>query len=251
MRRGAARAWIVAVVLALPGVAHGETFAVVPMVGRQLTVVTADRKTGSNLDHNQYQYLPIGDEVFADAVDAAVSKVVRSRRAEDRTMVVRLGLDASPEELASPELVTKVIAAVAPKAVEAGVTRLVVVAPYRAAPMLDVDDGHLGTGNAAGIGLYVNRFQPMSYVGAAASDYGFLGVFANVRVLVVDARSSAVVAEDVARTGSVFPAVDAPDHEPVNALTPARKIESLKAMLTQAIDNVLPGVMDRASQQKP
>jgi hypothetical protein len=251
MSRSFARAWVLVAVLALPASAQCETFGVVPMVGRQLTFVTADRRTGSNLDRNQYQYLPLGDEVFADAIDATVSKVVRSRHADDRTILVRLGLAASPEELASPELVTKVIAAVAPKAVETGVTRLVVVAPYRAAPMLDVDDGHLGTGSAAGIGLYVSRFQRMGYVGAAASEYGFLGVFANVRVLVVDARSGTVVAEEVARTGTVFPAVDAPDHDPVNALSPAKKIDYLKALLGEAIEKVLPALMDKASQAKP
>lgn len=251
MRRAAAQLWLLVAALASPAVASCETFAVVPMVGRQLTVVTADRKTGSNLNRNQYQYLPLGDEVFADTIDAAVSKVLRSRRPDDRTILVRLGLDASPEELASPEFVTKVIAAVAPKAVESGVTRLVVVAPYRAAPMLDVDHGHIGTASAVGIGLYVDRFQRIGNVGSAESDSGFLGVFANVRVLVVDARSSAVVAADVARTGTLFGAVDAPDHDPFNALTSTKKVEWLRAMLTQAIENVLPGLIDKASQQKP
>ena len=246
MTRGVALACVLAAALALPAFARCETFAVVPMVGRQLTFVTADRRTGSNLDRNQYQYVPIGDGAFDDAVDAAVSRVMRSRRADDRTILVRLAVDASPEEIASPDLFTKVVAAVAPKAVEAGVTRLVVVAPYRATPMLEVKHGHLGTGSAAGIGIYVNRFQGMRAEGEAQGADGFLGLFANVRVLVVDARSSAVIAENVARTGTVFGAADAPDGDPFNALSAADKINHLKAVLAEAIEGILPALMDKA-----
>jgi hypothetical protein len=251
MRRPAAREWLLAAALAWPAAAQCETYAVVPLVGRQLTVVTAERTTATNVDRNHYGYVPIADAVFDDTVNATVAKIVRARRADDATMLVRLGLEASPEELASPELVTKVIAAVAPKAVAAGAARLVIVAPYRAAPMLILDNGHVGTGNVAGIGLYVNHFLRTRNSEGAEGEYGFLGLFANVRVLVVDAGSSAVLAEDVARSGTALSAVRAADGNPLNVLTSAERVRYLQTLLAKSVTDILPALLQRAEPGKP
>ena len=245
MRR-AARHWVLVAALGLPAAAQCETYAVVPLVGRQLTLVFADRPTANNLDRNQYQYVPVAEPVFDDAVHATVDRLVRARRATDATLIVRVATDAAPEEAATREHVTKIINAVAPKAVDAGAMRLVVVAPYRAAPMLALEQGHVGTGTVGGIGLYSNRFQGGHLADAAAIDRGFLGVFANVRVLVVDARTAAVLAEDVARTGVAYGAAGAKDDNPLNALTSQQKVEQLQDLLAKAIGAILPRLMEKA-----
>jgi hypothetical protein len=82
--------------------------------------------------------------------------------------------------------------------------------------------------------------------GANGTDYGYLGIFSNVRVALVDAQSRAVLAEDIATIGETHAASRAPDRNPMNALTSAEKVTRLGTLLGSAIAKVLPGLLAKS-----
>jgi len=241
-----ARIAVLAGSLVLPAAVSCATFAVVPLVGRHLMVVTADATTATRVDRNDYRYVGVPDDAFDKVVRAGVELAVRARRPADSTLAVTANWTPGPNGDVPEDLVARTIDAVAPRALEAGATHLVIVAPYRAPPALRVDRGVIGSGHVAGIGLYVNRFQRMRDVGTTDSEHGYLGLFANLRVAIVDARSRAIIAEETTATGFVYGAVHAADGDPMNALTTAQKIAGLQDLLQQALAATLPGLLAKA-----
>ena len=83
MSGGAGHACALAAFALLPAAAQAVTYAVVPLIGHQLTVVNAEPVTSAAVDRNKYQTAPIGDDVFDNAIRAAVDRAVRARRADD------------------------------------------------------------------------------------------------------------------------------------------------------------------------
>jgi hypothetical protein len=242
MRHPALRAAALLLGAACSLTAYGTTFAVVPLVGRHLTMVGAQPVTSTRLDRNQYQVVPIEDETFDVVARAAVERVVRARHADDVTLLVRVSV---PVDDKGEVPVDKVISAVMPRAVEASARYLVVIVPHRATPMLADVDGHMGTGSASGIGMYVNRYQKTHIVGGEG-EYGFLGLFANFRVMVVDATTGATRGEALATVGRMYSAARAKDRDPMNALSTAEKLGGLQGLLRDEIVRVLPGLLDQA-----
>ena len=247
MRHLWARAGLLCAATAIALAAQGATFAVVPLVGRQLTLVGAQPVTSTRIDRNQYQIMPLADDTFDVAARSAVDRVIKARNAEDTTLLVRVNV--TPGENGEVP-VESVVSAVAPRALEASAKYLVMIVPYRAVPMLGTVDGHLGTGSAAGIGLYINRFQTTHIVGGE-SDSGFLGLFANFKVLIVDASTAAIRAEGIGTVGSMYSAARAKDRDPMNALTTAQKLGALQALLRNEIVRILPGLLDQAGLKAP
>jgi hypothetical protein len=243
---GLLRACLLLAAAVAPMAAQATVYAVVPLVGSQLAVVTAEPVTSTNIDRNTYQYLPFTDDVFDRAMRQAVDRAVRARRPEDSTLLVQASLPTTGESPLPDDLATHVIEAVGPKAMAAGAERLVVIAPYRAAPMLNTEHGHIGSGRVAGIGIYVNRFERLAIAGTRQSTWGFLGLFANFRVLIVDSRTGAILAEDVGTVGTTLSAARAQDSDPMNTLTTEQKVARLQGLLRNELARLLPSLLEKA-----
>jgi hypothetical protein len=249
MRRTALAWWAAAALALLASAAGATTYAVVPLVGQQIAVVGAQPVTSTNLDRNTYEAFPLKDDVFDRAMREAVDGAVRKHREGDATVLVRVTMpptkpDDSTETLGAT--VDRVVEAVAPRAAEAGAARLVVIAPYRAEPKLETTNGHVGTGRVAGLGLYVNRFLQTRIDGEAGTSYGFLGLFANFRVLVYDAATRKLLAEDTGTAGVMIASTRAPDRDPMNALTPEQKLAGLQHLLRTELDRIMPALLAKA-----
>jgi hypothetical protein len=230
--------------------ASAARYAVVPLVGQQLTIVHAQPVTSTNLDRNRYESLPFTDDVFDRTIRSAIDQVVKARQQGDQTLLVGVSMPAAALAVDGADALAAaredIVAAVAPRAVEAGAEYLILVLPHRAPPALRTVDGNIGTGRVAGIGLYVNRFQRTSIVGQAEVANGFLGLFANFRIQVVDARSRALLAEEVGTVGYMFSASLAGDTNPLTALTSEQKIAGLRTLLHDELTRIVPGLLARA-----
>jgi hypothetical protein len=90
-------------------------------------VTAGPRSNGA--DRNRYQYFPVSEPVFDRAAFDAADRVVRGRRADDTTILVQGAPGAADDGAVADDLVSRAIDVVAAKAIAAGATRLVVVAP--------------------------------------------------------------------------------------------------------------------------
>jgi hypothetical protein len=225
-------------------------YAIVSLIGGELTVVGAQPVSSTNLDRNNYSAVPLPDGVFDRTVFNAVDRAVLARKRQDTTSMLRMPVaDARAVFVDSSDPargVAMVVAAVQPTATQAGMERLVIIAPFRAVPMMATRDGHFGTGRVAGLGLYVDRMTWMELEKSGDAYPGFLGLFANFRVLVVDVRNGAVLADDYVTTGTTYTATQSNSRDPMTAISGEEKLRVLQFLTTREIARVLPPLLVKA-----
>jgi hypothetical protein len=132
----------VAALTLAPIAALADTYAVVPLITQQLTLVAAEPVTSTNLDRNRYQIVPLKDDGLDQAIRVAVDRAIRARRSGDSMFLVRVDVPPATdnrEELGIP--LERIVEAVAPRAVEASADRLILIAGtmYSAARARDND----------------------------------------------------------------------------------------------------------------
>jgi len=225
--------------------AGAEAIAILSLVGDHLTIVSPGKQIGSHLDQNQYQVVPLADTGFDDfAVRVAHDVITKARpeaslapfRARDPALYALRDawLDADSVN------VRALIALVAENLPKDPDARLLLIAPYKGTLELKSDGAYRGSGKVAGLGFYLDSATRMTRTDTMESGIGFLGVFANFQLLLINLKTNAVEAHERIIAGTTFPAAMAPDRTPWNALSAARKSEELDAMMKREIERVLP-----------
>jgi hypothetical protein len=247
MTRAALASVSVAVALAAVSIAtsaSATTYAVISLIGRELTIVGSQPQASTHLDRNQYQTAAIADDAFDRVLLAAVERQVHARHAEDS--ILAMSVSAANVDAASDEGAAAILQAVAPHAVAAHAERIILVAPYRAPPHLQIEKGHIGAGNVSGLGLYVDRMTRLCINGTRQCADGFLGLFANFRIVVADAGTGAVLADDVVATGTTVAAARADNGNPLEALSSSQKILMLQGLVQTEVTRMLPALLAKS-----
>jgi hypothetical protein len=246
--------WIVSLAAAVAFVGatacDAAGYAIVSLIGGELTVVGAQPVGSTSLDRNSYASVAVPDAAFDRAVFDAVDRVVLARNRRDTTSLLRMPVAdarAAFVDGSNPgHAVALVVAAVRPAVVQAGLERLVIVAPYRYAPMMATRDGHVGTGRVAGLGVYVDRMTWMEREQSGDAHPGYLGLFANFRVLIVDVRNGTVLADDFATTGTTYSATQSNSRDPMTAISAEEKVRVLQWLVDREIARILPPLLVKA-----
>jgi len=246
------RAWLLLCLAfaASNGTSAADSYVIMSLVGDRVTVITSERQVGSNLDLNRQQVIAVNgrslDDFAARVADTTIEKIrpsasVTMLRANDPALYALRNswLDADAVD------VKTLISSVAPFVPPSSDARLLLVAPYRAELELKTDRGYAFTGSKiAGLGFYA---------GAGSQKYGereigaaFLGVFANFQLLLINLRTSAVEAHERVTAGETYSSSMAPDRNPINALSDAKKTEALQELMKREIERVLPGMLSSA-----
>jgi hypothetical protein len=225
------------------------TYFLVPALG-SLIAVQAAASTGSVANHNRIELLgPPGaafDGALMDAMEAMLTKIrpgsdghiVRARVSEGT-----LFLERTPED--DTESIRALKSALASQLADAPSALALIVAPFRAAPHMAIDTGTRGEGKVTGLGFYIDRMTPLRTADSAASDTGFLGIFANIRVLLVDLGTSRIFRDDTATVGTTFARARSPDGNPWNAISSEQKISVLQRMVLVEINRLIPLFFDQ------
>lgn len=251
----AARAALFAILFAAgAGPTHATSYVLMSLVGHELTFVTAGAVTGSRLDANRYERVTVEDRAFDRAALRALDDVMRMHRPDAKVTMLagtdrawagtaRLGLNPGSKEF---DALVEGIASISERA---GYDRLVLMLPVQGDLLLAAPDGsNRGSGRAAGLGVYVDRLQTMRRDGIGALrgfPGGFLGLFANFRIAIVDVRKRTVLAEAIATAGIAVSAERSPDADPANALNAAEKVRGLEVLLKSETERLLPALLAR------
>jgi hypothetical protein len=236
--------------VAWTGAAFADTYLVLSLIGDRLTVVSADRQVGSNLDRNQQSFVSVTDPALDDftarVADATIAKVrpaawVTKLRATDPSLYTLRNswLDADAIDV---KALVSLVAQLAPISPENA--RLLLIAPYRNELELKTDRDYRGSGTkVAGLGFYVDRRTRMFDADTLNSAAGFLGVFAHFQLVLINLQTSVVEAQERAVVGTTFAASRAPDKTAWNALSQQEKLKTLEFLIKSESERVLPGML--------
>jgi hypothetical protein len=216
--------------------AHAEDrrHAVLSLLSDRLTIVTRDMATGSNIDRNHREVLPLpGNMIDRDVVatlhDALAAKGVRPPvllYTTDAKIFARQAelLDASAGTASLLEAVRPVLGGV-------DATHLVLAAKYRHDARLRLDDGYVGSGLIEGLGFYVDRTYEPRRMGTIGVAPGYMSAFAYFKLALIELASGRIVKEvpvfaSESRLGS-----ESETGHPWDAMTPADKVAALERLI--------------------
>ena len=232
------------------GEAVADTYVILSLVGDHVTIVGQRGQTGSHMAVNENEVVPLPppglDDFAARVADATIAKVrpdagVVTLRASDPTVykLQESWLDANVTN------VQDLISLIKNRLPPLPDARLLLIAPYRDQPELRTGSDTRGTGKVAGLGFYIDNVTRFVSV---ESTPGFLGVFANFQLILINLQANSVDAHERVVLGTTHPAAYAKDRTPWNALTQAQKAKALESLLKRGIERSLPGML---TSQKP
>lgn len=219
---------------ALAGAACATELAVLSLAGQRLTIVIEGQQAGTHRDANGYTSYAMADtaldDLIAGVAEAAIasgrpSTQVTKLRARDRAAVA---INEGWARADSAEL-RAIVALVAREMRTGPGARVLLVLPYRTEPELASYAGYRGTGNVAGLGYYVG-WGPVN----RSVTPGFLGVFANLQLVLADVDTGGILAHERAVAGETFAATL--PASPWEALSADAKVAALAALLRREIE---------------
>ena len=232
--------------VAWTGVATADAYLILSLIGDRLTTIIEGPPTDGVGDGNQHEIARMTGTALEDFVVGAADATIRRVSPAASTTMLRA---SDPKVYASsdgwfdvtPEQVHALVSFVAKAVPPAPDQRLLLIAPYLAQPQLRTATDYRGRGSVAGLGFYVsNRFQ------AGQGSAGFLGVFANFQILLINPRTEVIERREVIVAGTAYSAARAPDGVASNALSTEQKIKALQGLVQDEIQRKLPGMLGAA-----
>ena len=250
------KTFLAAVLLALSCAASGQSPAVQPKVavlsllGDRLLVVGGQMQTGSNLNRNMKEHVPVRtDELDTAMVLAFEREALRARPKLD--VVLLRANDRSVHELQDAVLEGKrdqreLLAAIAPLARRAGATHLVLFTKSRSEAKIQVADGSIGSGYIDGLGFYVDRWPRTRRTDLGQEEIGILAPFAYFKAVVVELDGLRVLGEESSHVArALYPPSAQSKTDPWNYLDPVEKVTALKGLSGEGLERMVPRVLGR------
>ena len=216
------------------------TYAVLSLVGDEISVVTRRRTTGTQLDPNDRLALPVDDAQLDGVAAAAAERAIQAARPgaavlrysiRDARLYALQGalLEPGPQSDPVREALRGLLA---PK----GVTHLVVVTKRREEARFELADGGAGGGKIAGAGFYIDNLTRTRRVSSGEASVGFVGVYAAVTVTLADAASLRPMAVGHALRTRLWTPADAGNAVVAwQATSEAEKARALDRMIDSAV----------------
>jgi hypothetical protein len=227
--------------------ADTPVLAVLSLIGDRLDIVIRQYQTGTHLDPNRHETLPISEPVFDDAAITAAGNAIRRviPKAEIAALRTRSQVlfdkqatlfEVDGDKMAIPDAVKDSLR-------EQGATKLVLVGKRRDDASFKFADGtYDGAGKLQGLGFYLDGTWETRHVDAktgarSQAGKGFIVAFAFLEVTLVDLPSCHVVGKKKAAgyfmAGSGRAEQDI--GEPWRALTSAEKVRFINQIIQREV----------------
>jgi len=244
---------LIVVAVAWAAEASAETYVILSLVGDHLTLVGMGAQLGSHIDQNRHQTVPVAGTGFDDfAVRVSDASIAKARPAAS-VVALRAGdpelyklrdswLDSDTVEMKQLMSFIPESAARSPDA------RLLLITPYRDELRLKTAHDLRGVGKVAGLGFYLDTITRLRRSDTMESAVGYLGVFANFQLVLIDLQSGATVAHERVALGTTRSAARAEDRTSWNALNQEQKVKVLESLLKEGIEGSLPRLLSSKTQ---
>lgn len=227
--------------------AGAEAYVILSLIGDHLTMVRQRGQTGSHIDANEYEVMPVASSGLDDFAVRTADAIVAKIRPNAGSVTIR----ADPASLKINESwldadvsgVAEVLSDIKKQLPPLPDAHLLLIAPYRDEPHLLTGSDARGSGKVGGLGFY---YDYNTYFQNLSASRGYLGVFANYQLILINLQTNVVEAHERVALGSTHPAAYAPDRQVWNALTPAQKTKALESLLRKGISESLPKMLSPA-----
>jgi hypothetical protein len=249
-----------AALAALATLAHAQapapapTYAVLSLVGDQLDAVTFQPQTGSLLNTNSHQAIPMRADILDNAALRATNKALRA--AGPVTDVALLAASEPAVFVNAPHYFVghqvQLPADLEGAIVEAKANRLLLITKHSGDARLQSKNGFIGSGKLEGLGFYVDTVHPMHDEDTNRRAPGFLAPFVYVDVTLVDTASHTILRQTTITASETIAAADNQGGADAwNALSAEQKIAHLTAMLTQGLAEAVPRLVRQDAPAQP
>ena len=218
-------------------------YAVLSLMGDSLTIVSQQIATGSRLNKNIQQQLPVSDEAFDVPALRASAAVLQRRGVKGE---VALMTSSTPTLYADMEALLKVSPLALPADLrealkESKATHLIVLSKLRADTDVRFLNQSGGTGTLEGLGFYYDSETRVVKNDTGETFTGYVAAYVYLNVTLVDLSTMQALQSEVVRTTETVLA-DTPNtsSNPWNALSAAQKVGLLRKMIETELGRVLP-----------
>ena len=241
-------ALFLALALPLGAAAQQRQYAILSLVGDELTIVQREMATGSRIDQNTELKVPLGGASLDRAMLLAVDDAVR--RADPSAKTVLLAprdpklFDAALRSLDGGGI-PAVFEAVRPVVAKANATHLILVTKHRHRAMLKMRDGHVGSGWLTGLGFYLDHGSNTkgSSVGMADAERGFIAPYTYFNVALVDIASGRVLSQQYVVGSNANGVTSGTIGNAWKALSDEEKDSQITRLLKEEAARVVPQVL--------
>lgn len=217
-----------------------RTYAVLSLVGDQLTIVTRRLTTGTQLDPNDHHVMAVDNGSLDGVIAAAAESAITAANPSSQWLNFSIRdprLFALQEQLLVPGAASDALReALRGLLVKAGATRLIVVTKWRAEADFRLVDDSVGAGKIMGLGFYVDDVTRTHLLSTGEDSVGFIAPFAYLKVSLLDAATRKLIASRVATTSSFWtPAETKNAASAWEIMTVKEKSQELDSVIRQAV----------------
>jgi len=229
--------------LALPGAGAAEvtkpTIAVLSLIGDEMTLVTRRMSTGSRLDRNDRQSVPIDEPTFDVAAAVAAERAIKEAlpKAERLRMSVRdKRLFALQDGVFEPGPASDGLRqALQALLLDAKATHLLLITKRRDVAQFRLADSHIGDGKIEGIGIFVDNTVGLEDPVRRQSGTGYFACYAYVKATLVDVATMRVLGASHGSESVMTTAIGMSATNAWEALSTAGKAENLMRVADRAV----------------
>jgi len=246
------RGWIGALLLAASAVTWAADvprpgYAVVSLIGDKLSVVTHEASTGTTIERNRTQALPVGGGVFDAEAMTQVEAALKRLDAGARVTLYDLSSPAMFEQ--QDRFVEGGRLKFSPAVVAAmrkdGATHLVLITKLLSTAQLQAGEHEsLGSGQLQGLGFYIDRAVEMIRFTTGETGRGFFAPYVFAKVSLIDLASLQVVSEARIKANQSAASVGvAQSPDAWDALTSKGKIDALKELIDEHVPKAVEALL--------
>jgi hypothetical protein len=239
--------WIVAVsllVLASPACLAQRTYAVLSLVGDRIEVVQRAPVTGSGIDRNRKETIPVADGAIDRAILAAADRALRAADPTAKPVLLVApdpGLyEAQARMLEENGAVTSLLEPMRSLLKDSHVTHLILFSKYRHEAQFERGHSHVGDGMLEGAGFYLEHDLMTRRGDTRERARGFLAPFVYFQVTVIDLASASIVKQESRLGSTLWSAARSESGNPWETLSSAQKIEALVRISRREVSSAIP-----------
>ena len=210
-------------------------YAVLSLLSDRLTIITRDRVTGSHIDHNRRESLPIPGNLLDKDMVLDLDDALRAAGAGSGAVLLFTSDPAifarQAQLMDEANGTAQLLDAVRPVLKGVDATHLVLATKYRHDARLKVADGYVGSGALDGLGFYIDRTYEPQRTGTIGVTPGYLAAFTYYKLALIDLSTGRVLREvpvfaSESRLGS-----EGESGDPWDSMTSADKAQALSRLL--------------------
>jgi len=229
--------------LALTGAGAAEaikpTVAVLSLVGDEMTLVTRRMGTGSRLERNERESLPIEDPTFDVAAAVAAERAIKEAlpSADRLRMTVRdKRLYELQERVFEPGPASDGMRqALQTLLLDAKATHLMLITKRRDTAQFRLANTHIGDGRIEGIGIFIDNTAVLDDPTTRQTGQGYFACYAYVKATLVDVATMRVLGASNGADSVVTTAIGVSATSAWDRLSAAGKVENLIRVADRAV----------------